>query len=148
MNRAQADLVARRTVARYADAIDHKVLDDIAAIFAVDGELRRAGTVTTGRAAIAAFYGDFLPTVGHMRHHMTNTIAEPDGELIRAGSRFTYVQVVEDGVRFGWGDYADIIEPTGDDDGVFVSKEITVHHAQVVPMEVGVHLLPEALPPT
>jgi|TARA_B110000263_G_scaffold241407_1_gene245629 nuclear transport factor 2 (NTF2) superfamily protein len=147
MNRAEADLVARRTVARYADAIDHKDLDAIAAIFAEDAELRRVGTVTTGRDAIAAFYGGFLPTVGHMRHFMTNTIAEPDGDLIRVGSRFSYLQVLDEGVRFGWGDYTDVIRPTFDEDGVFVEKEITVHHSQILPVEVGVALLPGALPP-
>ena len=97
MDRVEADLVARRTVARYAEAIDHKDLEAIAAIFGENGELRRAGTVTTGRDAIVAFYGGFLPTVGHMRHFMTNTIAEPDGDLIRVGSRFSYLQVLADG---------------------------------------------------
>ena len=147
MDRVEADLVARRTVARYADAIDHKDLDAIAAVFAEDGELRRVGTVTTGRAAIAGFYGEFLPTVGHMRHFMTNTVAEPDGDLIRAGSRFFYVQVLDEGVRFGWGDYTDVIRPTFDHDGVFVEKEIAVHHSQVVPIDVGAGLLPGAVPP-
>jgi hypothetical protein len=146
MNRAEADLVARRTVARYADAIDRKDLEAIAAIFAEDGQLRRVGAVTVGRDAIAAFYGDFLPTVGHMRHFMTNTIAEPEDDLIRASSRFSYLQVVDEGVRFGWGDYADLIRPTPNFDGVFVSKEITVHHAMVVPIEVGERLLPGAFP--
>lgn len=146
MDRAEADLVARRTVARYADAIDHKDPVAIVAVFAEDAELRRAGTVTSGRDAIVAFYTGFFPTVGHMRHFMSNTLAEPDGDLIRSGSRFSYLQVVDEGVRFGWGDYADVIRPTSDHDGVFVEKQISVHHAQIVPMDVAAALLPGATP--
>lgn len=144
MNRAEADLVARRTVARYAAAIDAKDFAAIAAVFAEDGELRRVGTVTNGRDAIAGFYEEFLPTVGHMRHFMTNTLAEPDGELIRVHSLFSYLQVLDEGVRFGWGEYDDLILPTGDFDGVFVEKEITVDHAEVVPLVVDARLLPGA----
>jgi ketosteroid isomerase-like protein len=76
MEHEKADLVARRAVARYAAAIDGKDFEAIAAVFAEDGELRRAGTTTNGNDAIAAFYTEFLPTVGHMRHFMTNTLAE------------------------------------------------------------------------
>ena len=147
MNHAEADLVARRTVARYARAIDTKDYGAIAAVFAEDGVLHRAGETTTGRDAIDGFYREFLPTVGHMRHFMTNTLAEPDGDVIRVHSLFSYIQVLDGGVRFGWGDYDDVIWPTGDDDGVFVDKTIAVHHAQVVPMDVDPSLLPGATPP-
>ena len=82
MNRAEADLIARRTIARYAAAIDHKDFDAVAAIFSEDSELRRVGIVTEGRDAIARFYSEHLPTVGQMRHHMTNILAEPEGNLI------------------------------------------------------------------
>lgn len=142
MNRIEADVVARRTVARYAEAIDHKDVEAVAAVFAEDSELLRLGEVTTGRDEIAAFYGGFFPTVGHMRHFLTNTLAEPDGDVVRATSRFSFLQVLDDGTRFGWGDYVDIIRPTADHDGVFVSKQITVHHAQVVPLDVAASLLP------
>jgi hypothetical protein len=61
-------------------------------------------------------------------------------------SLFSYVQVLEAGARFGWGDYVDVIRPVADADGVFVDKEIIVHHAQVVPIEVDPALLPGARP--
>jgi hypothetical protein len=144
MDLAEADLVARRAVARYARAIDNKDFDAIAAVFAEDGALHRVGESTRGRAAIDEFYRTFLPTVGHMRHFMTNTSAEPDGAMIRVHSLFSFVQVLDEGVRFGWGDYDDVIRPQGDHEGVFVDKTIRVHHAQVVPIDVDPSLLPGA----
>ncbi len=147
MDTARADLVTRRTVARYARAIDQKDVDAVEAVFSVDAELRRAGVITTGREAVADFYRNVLPTFGHMRHLITNTMAEPDGELIRAHSYFSYVQVIDDGVRFGWGDYNDVVRPVSENDGVFVEKEIVVHHSLVVPMSVAESMLPGASPP-
>jgi hypothetical protein len=143
MNRAEADLIARRTIARYAAAIDHKDFDAVAAVFSEDSELRRSGIVTEGREAITAFFSGHLPTIGHMRHHMTNILAEPDGNLIVTQCLFSYVQVLDEGVRFGWGNYDDVIRPTTDSDGVFVEKEITIHHSQVFSLEdVNPDLLP------
>ena len=147
MNHAEADLIARRMVARYAAAIDRKSYDSIAALFAEEGELRRSAATLNGRAAIDAFYRDILPTVGHMRHFMSNTIAEPDGDVIRVHSLFSYLQVVDEGVRFGWGDYNDVIRPTSDDNGLFLEKEIIVHHSEVAPLDVSSALLPGAWPP-
>lgn len=142
MDHATADLIARRTVARYARAIDSKDYDAIAAVFTDDAELHRVGATTVGRADISAFYREFLPTVGHMRHFMTNTVAEPEGPVIRVHSLFWYVQVLDEGTRFGWGDYRDIIRPTGEADGQFVDKTITVTHAEVVRLDVDPTLLP------
>lgn len=143
MNRAEADLIARRTIARYASAIDHKDFVAVASVFSEDSELRRVGTVTEGREAITAFYSSHLPTIGHMRHHMTNILAEPEGNLVVSQCLFSYVQVLDEGVRFGWGDYNDVIRPTTDSDGVFVEKEITVRHSQVFALaDVNPDLLP------
>lgn len=142
MDHPTADLIARRTVARYARAIDSKDFDAIAAIFTEDAQLHRVGTTTVGRSDIATFYRQFLPAVGHMRHFMTNTMAEPDGPLIRVHSLFSYVQVLDEGTRFGWGDYHDVIRPTGEADGEFVDKTIAVVHAEVVPLDVDPTLLP------
>lgn len=144
MNRAEADLIARRTIARYRAGVDGKDREALAAVFADDAVLHRAGGSIEGKEAILGFYSDYFPTVGHARHFIGTTLTEPDGDRIVASSVFSFLHVLADGVRFGWGDYDHVIVPTGDDDGEIVEKTITVHATQVVPMAVAARLLPGA----
>ena len=142
MNRADADLIARRTLAHYQQAIDSMSRQKLAALFAEDAVLHRANAPIEGREAILEFYKPFFPVVGHMRHFLSSILAEPDGDLVRSECIFWYIHVRADEVVLGWGDYRHTIRPTGDGDGEIIEKHITVHHSQAVPMEVADALRP------
>lgn len=142
MNIATADLIARRTLARYQMAIDAMSSPMLAEVFAEDAVLYRRGEPMAGRQAVLDFYEAFFPVVGHMRHFITGTFAEPDGDDVTAHSVFTYVHVRSDVCALGWGDYRHRIRPTSDTDGVIIEKHIEVHHAQEVPLEVAEALRP------
>lgn len=142
MNRAEADLIARRTLARYQQAIDAMSREKLAALFAEDAVLHRLDAPIEGRDAIIGFYEGFFPVVGHMRHFLSSILAEPDGDLVRSECIFWYIHVRSDQVVLGWGDYAHTIRPTGNGDGEIIEKRIKVHHSQPVPMEVADALRP------
>jgi len=142
MNRMEADLIARRTISRYQKAIDAMSAQRLAEVFADDAVLYRGGKPVEGVEAILAFYQAFFPVVGHMRHYMTSTLAEPQGELVRADTEFSYIHVRSLEVLLGWGEYIHVIKPTADFDGVITEKHIKVHHVESVQLAVADALRP------
>jgi SnoaL-like domain len=110
----------RQTLADYTAGTDRNRLDDIAACFAPDGELKISGSgPMVGTAAIVAGLGGQVRRFAagdvpltHVRHHVSSMrFGLLTAERVEASSYFLAVTNI--GVDH-WGRYRDVLVPVGD----------------------------------
>jgi uncharacterized protein (TIGR02246 family) len=85
----------REAMARYCHALDACRFDDVAALFATDGEWMTDYGSARGREAIAKFLAGVVPRKGEgpqRKHYITNTVITVEGDRARAVSDYLIIR--------------------------------------------------------
>ena len=91
----------REVMARYCHALDAGRFDDVAALFAEDGEWTTDYDSATGRDAIEAMLTRNVPKKGEgpqRKHYITNIIIKVDNETASAVSDYLIIRESENGL--------------------------------------------------
>jgi uncharacterized protein (TIGR02246 family) len=120
----------REVMARYCHALDACRFDDVARLFAEDGEWTTDYGGARGRAEIAALLRGVVPVKGEgpqRKHYITNIIITLDGATARAVSDYLVIRESETGlIPVMGGAYKDVFVKR-DGEWQFLRKEL-VHH--------------------
>jgi uncharacterized protein (TIGR02246 family) len=91
----------REVMARYCHALDSCRFNDVAALFAEDGEWMTDYGSARGRAEIAAFLGSIVPTRGEgpqRKHYITNIVITVEGDRARSVSDYLIIREADGGL--------------------------------------------------
>ena len=91
----------REVMARYCHALDACRFDDVARLFAEDGEWMTDYGSAKGRAAIALFLRSIVPVRGEgpqRKHYITNIVITLDGDTARSVSDYLVIRESENGL--------------------------------------------------
>ncbi len=117
----------REVMARYCHALDACRFDDVAALFAEDGEWMTDYGSARGRAEIAALLRGIVPVKGEgpqRKHYIANILIKLDGASASSVSDYLVIRESENGlIPVMGGTYRDVFVKAGDD-WLFRRKEL------------------------
>jgi 3-phenylpropionate/cinnamic acid dioxygenase small subunit len=120
---------ARGLLARYAELIDARAVDQLSSIFADDIVLTMPGRRFEGVARVIDFYRDAsVNDPSERRHFVTNVhVAASDETAVTLASRFIYTAGTDGESVLGWGRYLDTFATFGAELRL-AAKDIVVEH--------------------
>jgi uncharacterized protein (TIGR02246 family) len=117
----------REVMARYCHALDACRFDDVASLFAEEGEWMTDYGQARGRTEIAAFIAGVVPKKGEgpqRKHYITNIVITLEGDRARSVSDYLIIRESENGlIPVMGGTYKDLFVKRGAD-WLFLRKEL------------------------
>lgn len=122
LERLERRELARAASIAYAEAVDDRDLDAVAAAFAEDATLTIPSGTLRGRDAILEFFRARLS--GSIKRHFLSNVVVTDGDPLHVRSYYLFTSREDAASGFGWGRYRDEVVVTPSGTAVLAAKTI------------------------
>lgn len=122
LERLERRELARAASIAYAEAVDGRDLDAIAAAFAEDATLTIPSGTLVGRSEILDFFRARL--AGSVKRHFLSNVVVTDGDPLQVRSYYLFTSREDGASGFGWGRYRDEVVVTASGVAVLSAKTI------------------------